>query len=58
MNGCFVGHWANVSVLHTDIKTLLQRQVVEFVINVVSVLNILLEADDGEALESLGLVHH
>ena len=50
MNGCFVGHWANVSVLHTDIKTLLQRQVVEFVINVVSVLNILLEADDGEAL--------
>ncbi len=58
MNGCFVRHWADVGILHTNIETLLQRQVVEFVVDVVSILDVFLEADDGKAFKSFRLVHH
>ena len=58
MDHSLVRHWTDVSILHLDVKTLLLGQAVEFVVDEVSIVDVLLEADDGEALKSLGLVHH
>ena len=58
VDGGLVGDGANVGVLDSDVEAFLEREVVELVVDVVGVLDILLEADDGESLESLGLVHH
>ena len=49
---------ADIGVLNADVEALLQRQVVELIVDVVSVLNVLLQADDGEALECFWLVNH
>ena len=49
---------ADVGVLDPDVEALLQGQVVELVVNVVGVLYVFLQADDGEALKGLGLMHH
>ena len=53
-----IKHRANVCVLHADVEALGEGEVVELVVNVVSVLHVLLKADDGEALERTRLVHH
>lgn len=58
MHGCLIRHWADVGVLNADIKTLLCGQCKELVVDVVSILDVLLKADDCKALKSLGLVHH
>ena len=58
VDGGLVGDGADVGVLDSDVEAFLEREVVELVVDVVGVLDILLEADDGESLESLGLVHH
>ena len=58
MDGGLVRDGADVGVLDPDVEAFLEREVVELVVDVVSVLHILLEADDRESLESLGLVHH
>ena len=58
MDGCAVRDGADIGVFYSDVKTLLLGKVVELVIDVVSVLNVLLEANDGESLECLGLVDH
>lgn len=53
-----VRNWANISVFNADIKTLLCREGEELVVDVVSVLDILLQADDRESLKGLRLVNH
>ena len=58
VHGSLVRHWADIGVLDADVKSLLHRQVVELIVDVVSVLDILLEADNGESLEGFGLVDH
>ena len=58
MDHSLVRHWTDVCILHLNVETLLLRQAVEFVVDEVSIVDVLLEADDGEALEGLGLVHH
>ena len=58
MLGSLVKDGADIGVLDADIQALLQREVVELVVNIVGVLNVLLKADDGKALECLGFVHH
>ena len=58
VDGGLVGDGADVGVLDSDVEAFLEGEVVELVVDVVGVLDILLEADDGESLESLGLVHH
>jgi hypothetical protein len=49
---------ADVGVLDADVEAFLQGQVIELIINVVGVLYVFLEADDGEALKGLGLMYH
>ena len=49
---------ADISVLYADVEALLQRQVVELIVDVVSVLDVLLQTDDREALECFRLVNH
>ena len=58
VNGGLVWNRADVSVLDADVETLLHGEVVELVIDVVGVLDILLQADDSEALKGLRLVDH
>jgi hypothetical protein len=58
VHGGLVWDWADVSVFDLDVKTLLLRQVEELVVDVMGVLHIFFEADDGKAFELLGLVHH
>jgi len=53
-----VRHWADIGVLDANVEALLRAQVEELVIDVVCVLHVLLEADDGEALKGLRLVDH
>ena len=58
VDGGLVGDGADVGVLNSDVETFLEGKVVELVVDVVGVLDILLEADNRESLESLRLVHH
>lgn len=58
MHHSLVRDWADVGVLHLDVETLLLGEAVELVVDEVGIVDVLLEADDGEALEGLGLVHH
>ena len=58
VDGGLVGDGADVGVLDSDVEAFLEGEVVELVVDVVGVLDILLEADDRESLESFGLVHH
>ena len=58
MHGSLIRHRADVGVLNADIKTLLGGQSIELVVDVVSILDVLLEADDCKALKGFGLVHH
>jgi hypothetical protein len=56
--GSFVRDRAHIGELHLDFKTLLSRQVVELIIDVVGVVDVSLEAEDGKAFEHLRLVNH
>lgn len=47
-----------MSELNVDVEALLNGEVVEFVIDVLCVFNVALQAEDHEALEGLRLVHH
>lgn len=58
MHRRLVGDGADVGILHLNVETLLLGQVEELVVDVVSVLHIFFEADDGKAFKLLGLVHH
>jgi len=58
VHGGLVRDWADVSVFDLDVQTLLGRQVEELVVDVMGVLHIFFEADDGKAFKLLGLVHH
>ena len=58
MHGGLVRHRTDVSVLDLDVQTLLLRQVVELVVDVMSVLHIFFEADDGKTFKLLGFMHH
>lgn len=49
---------AHISEFHLDFKTFLSRQVVELIIDVVGVVDVSLEAEDGKAFKHLGLVNH
>ena len=53
-----IKHRANICVLHANIKALLMGEIVELVVDVVGVLDVLLQTDDGEALESSWLMNH
>ncbi len=58
MHGVPVEDGADVGVLDANVKTLLDGQVVELVIDVVSVLHVLFQTDDGEAFEGFRFVDH
>ena len=58
VNSSFVRNWADICVLNSNVETLLGWEIKELVIDIVSVLDILLKADDGKLLESLGLMDH
>ena len=58
MNYSLIRDWTDVSVLNLNVKTFLLGKSVKLVVDEVSIVDVLLEADDGEALEGLGLVHH
>lgn len=58
MHGGLVWDWADVCVFDLDVETLLLRQVVELIVDVMSVLHIFFEADDGKSFKLLRLVHH
>lgn len=58
VHGGLVGDGADVGVLDLDVQTLLLGQVVELVVDVMGVLHIFFEADDGKAFKLLRLVHH
>ena len=53
-----VWDWANVCILHIDVQTFLLRKVEELVVDVVSVLHIFFEADDGKTFKLLGFMYH
>lgn len=57
MHGGLVRHRTDVSVLDLDVQTLLLGQVVELVVDVMSVLHIFFEADDGKAFKLLRFMH-
>jgi len=58
VEGSFVRDWADVGVLDGDAEAFLGRQVVEFVVDVVGVDDVSLQAEDGEVFEHAGFVHH
>ena len=58
MDGGLIRDGANVGVLDANIEPFLDGEVVELVVNVVGVLYVLLEANNGEALKVLGLMNH
>jgi len=58
VHGGLVRDWADVSVFDLDVETLLLGQVEELVVDVMGVLHIFFEADDGKTFKLLGLVHH
>lgn len=58
MHSRLVRDWADVGILDLDVQALLLRQVIELVVDVMSVLHIFFEADDGKAFKLLRLVHH
>jgi len=58
MVGRLVGNWADIRVFNLDIKTLLNGQIVKFVVNIVRIGAVTLQTEDREPLEVLGLVHH
>jgi len=58
VHGGLVWDWTDVSVFDLDVETLLLGQVEELVVDVMGVLHIFFEADDGKAFKLLGLVHH
>lgn len=49
---------AHISEFHLDFKTFLSRQVVELIIDVMCIVDVSLEAEDGKAFKHLGLVNH
>lgn len=53
-----VGHWTDVCVLNLDIQTLLLGQSVEFVVDEVSIGNILFKANNCEAFKIFRLMNH
>ena len=58
MDGGLIRDGANVGVLDANIEPFLDGEVVELVVDVVSVLSVLFEANNGEALKVLGLMNH
>ena len=58
MDGGLIRDGANVGVLDANIEPFLDGEVVELVVDVVSVLYVLFEANNGEALKVLGLMNH
>lgn len=58
MDGGLVRDGANVGVLDANIEPFLDGEVVELVVDVVGVLYVLFEANNGEALKVLGLMNH
>ena len=58
MHDSFIRHGTDISILNLDVESLLLRQIVELVVDEVSVVHILLKTDDGEAFKCLRLVHH
>ena len=53
-----VRHWADIRIFDLDLEPLLLGQVVELVVDVMSVCDILFEADYGKFLEGSRLVDH
>jgi len=58
VDGGLVRDGANVGVLDANIEPFLDGEVVELVVDVVGVLYVLFEANNGEALKVLGLMNH
>ena len=58
MDGGLIRDGANVGVLDANIEPFLDGEVVELVVDVVGVLYVLFEANNGEALKVLGLMNH
>lgn len=58
MVGSFVRDRADISEFNLDIEAFLRAQVVELVVDVVSVTYIALQAEDSETFEHLGLMDH
>ena len=53
-----VRHWTDICIFDLDLEPLLLGQVVELVVDVVSVCNILLEADNRKFLKGSRLMDH
>ena len=53
-----VRHWADIRIFDLDLEPLLLGQVVELVVDVMSVCDILFEADNRKFLKGSGLVDH
>ena len=53
-----VRHWADIRIFDLDLEPLLLGQVVELIVDVMSVCNILFEADNCKFLEGSRLVDH
>lgn len=58
MDHGLIWHWADVCIFDLDVKAFLLGEIVEFVVDEMSVVDILLKTDDGESLECLWLVDH
>jgi hypothetical protein len=57
VHGGLVRDGTNVSIFDLDVQALLLGQVVELVVDVMSVLHIFFEADDGKAFKLLRFTH-
>ena len=58
MHGSLIRDGANVCILNLNVETFLLRQIVELVVDVMSVLHIFFEADDGKTFKLLRLMDH
>ena len=58
MHGSSVRNWADIRIFNANVEALLHRQIVKLIVDVVGILDILFEADDGESLKGLWLVDH
>ena len=58
MHGRSVGNRTDIRIFDTNVEALLHRQIVELIVDVVGVLDVLFEADDGESLKGFRLVDH
>jgi len=54
----FIAHRTDVGILNLDVQAFVSRQFKKFVVNIVGVLTVALEAEDRKSIESLWLVDH